>query len=345
MIRVLLADDSAVTREYLTHLLDEDPELQVVGAAIDGAEAVAMVEQLRPDLVLMDIHMPRMSGYEATHRIMEETPTPVVIVTSSLSREETAIAFQALQAGALAAVEKPHGPCHPNQAAEARHLLETAKLMAEVKVVRRWPRRVPAGPAPAAAGAPPPTQRIRLVTIGASTGGPAVVAGILRELPPDLAVPILLVQHITAGFVNGLAEWLDQGSRLAVKVAEDAEAVRPGSVYVAPDGVQLGITREGEIRLEKGAPEGGFSPSATYLFRSAAQAYGRAALGIVLTGMGQDGAAGLRCLREAGGITIAQDEESSVVFGMPGEAIRIGAVAHVLSPKEITETIRALGAG
>lgn len=341
MIRVLLVEDSVVTREYLSHLLGQDPAIEVIGTARDGLEAVEQAQRLKPDLVLMDVHMPRMNGYEATRQIMERSPTPIVMISASLDQGEVAMTFAALEAGALTVLPKPVGPGHPLQADSTRKVVETVKLMAEVKVVRRWPRR----------DAPPPLpspsletgeRRVRLVAIGASTGGPPAVAQILKGLPADLGFPILFVQHIAPGFAGGLVEWLRQVTPLAVKLAEPDEFVQAGTVYVAADGAQMGITRQGRIRVTNDAAPDGFCPSVSYLFESAAEAYGRGALGVLLTGMGRDGAAGLRRLRDAGGLTIVQDEESSVVFGMPQEAIRLGAAEKVLNPAEICQAIRSL---
>lgn len=340
MIRILVADDSATVREYLTFLLDQDPALQVVGTARDGLDAVEQAERLKPDVIVMDVHMPRMNGYEATRQIMERVPTPIVIVSASLLRDEVAMTFEALKAGALTVVQKPIGPDHPDQAESVRRLLETVKLMAEVKVVRRWPRRERSAlPSPLSAKA---DRTIRLIAVGGSTGAPQVIADILARLPCDLGAPILVVQHIAPGFTVGFAEWLAQGTRLAVKLAEPGEATRPGTVYLAPEGSQTGITKDGRIRLTRESAEDGFCPSASYLFQSVAEAYGRFAIGILLTGMGRDGAAGLKRLREVGGVTIAQDEESCVIFGMPQEAIRQGAVEYVLSPEQIVGAIRSL---
>jgi two-component system chemotaxis response regulator CheB len=182
----------------------------------------------------------------------------------------------------------------------------------------------------------------RLAAIGASTGGPPVLAEILRGLPRDMKLPLLIVQQIAPGFVRGLSEWLGMGTHLMVKLAEAGEAIRSGTVYLAPDGFQMGITTEGRIRLAKGSTGETFCPSVSYLFQSMAESYGRSAVGILLTGMGRDGADGLKRLRETGGMTIAQDEESSVVFGMPGEAIRLGAAEYILSPEQIARAIRSL---
>lgn len=223
MIRVLVADDSATVREYLIFLLGQDPELQVVGAACNGREAVEQAERLRPDVILMDVHMPRMNGYEATRQIMERVPMPIVMVSASLSRDEVAMTFEALKAGALMVVEKPGGPDHPSHAEAAKRLVEAVKLMAEVKVVRRWRTKEQV--------ACPPTVRarqFRVVAIGASTGGPQVVAEILRGLPRDLEVPLLVVQHIAPGFTRGLSEWLGMETRLTVKLAEAARRSGPG---------------------------------------------------------------------------------------------------------------------
>lgn len=337
-MRVLLAEDSAVTREFLVYLLSQDPDIEVVGTVRDGAEAVARAADLRPDLILMDVHMPRMNGYEATRLIMERTPTPIVMISASFDTENLPLTFEAIKAGALTIVEKPGGPGHPDHERSVRHLLDTVRLMAEVKVVRRWPRR--AGTRPPAA--PPATGKVRLIGIGASTGGPPVLAEILGQLTGELRVPVLVVQHIASGFGAGLVSWLQNCTALPVKQAEAEEPLRSGSVYFAPENLQMAVTADGRIRLSAGPAEDGFCPSVTYLFRSMAAAFGPAAAGILLTGMGRDGAAGLAELRAAGGITIAQDQESSVVFGMPGAAIRLGAAAHVLSPPEIRDAIRSL---
>jgi two-component system chemotaxis response regulator CheB len=351
VIRVLIAEDSAVTREYLVYLLAQDPDLQVVGTARDGLEAVAQAERLKPDVILMDVHMPRLNGYEATRQIMERVPTPIVMISASSSRDEAAMAFRALQAGAVTLVDKPRGPDHPAQAETTRRLLKTVKLMAEVKVVRRWAKDRGQGSGAGGQGEltvsrprtpiPCMDRKIRLIAIGASTGGPQVLAEILGRLPGDIGVPILVVQHITPGFTAGLADWLTQATRLTVKLAQPDEVVRRGTVYLAPDCSQMEITQEGRIHLTEEVVEGGLCPSASYLFQSVAETYGRSAIGVLLTGMGRDGAEGLRRLREAGGLTIAQDEESSIVFGMPGEAIRVGAAEYALSPEQIAELIRS----
>ncbi|MBI4269539.1 MAG: chemotaxis-specific protein-glutamate methyltransferase CheB [Candidatus Rokubacteria bacterium] len=340
-IRVVLAEDSPVTREYLAHLLRESGAFEVVGIVGDGGAAVEATQRLRPDVVLMDIHMPRMNGYEATRRIMERTPTPIVLISASLDRDEVGMSFEALRAGALTVLGKPVGLGHPEAAATVEQMVSTLRLMAEVKVVRRWP----AAPAPAPPPAPVPVlpmRRARLVAIGASTGGPAVLAEILGRLPAGLAAPVLVVQHIAPGFVGGLGEWLGGQTPLAVRVAQAGEPLNAATVYIAPDGHQMGVTRDGRISLVNDAAADGFRPSATYLFESVARAMPLLSVGVLLSGMGRDGAAGLRALRDAGGLTIAQDRETSVIFGMPAEAVRLGAAAYVLPPEEIAALIAHL---
>ena len=335
MFRVLVAEDSVVTRTYLAAILGDDPGLEVVGLARNGSRPWKQAERLRPDVIVMDVYMPRMNGLEAACRIMERVPTPILMVSASFSQDEVAMTFEALKAGALTAVDKPCGPDHPDQAEAVRRLVETVKLMAEVKVVHRWPRRARSqGLEAVGQGLVPIPRQIRLIAIGASTGGPQVIMEILARLPRDFEVPILVVQHITPGFTRGLVTWLGQGTPLAVKLAELGESVSPETVYLAPDGSQMGITKDGRLRLTRGVVQDGFCPSASYLFQSA-EAYGRSAMGVLLTGMGRDGAQGLLRLREAGGDGIAQDEATSVVFGMPGEAIRLGAAEHVLSPSRL----------
>lgn len=341
-IRVLVAEDSTVTREALLYLLNATPGMETVGTARDGKEAVEAACRLKPDVVLMDVHMPRLGGYEATRQIMERAPAPIVMMSVSLSQDQASMTFEALRAGAVTIVETPGGPHHPRHAETARTLVETVRLMAGVKVIRRWPAR-----RPRASGAPRPpatTRRVRLVAIGASTGGPAVVADILERLPAGAGAPILLVQHIAPGFVAALATWLGTRTRLGVKLAEPRETLRPATVYVAPDGHHLGVDAGGRVVLSDAPPRDGFRPSASFLFESVAETVGAGAMGVLLTGMGRDGAAGLRRLREAGGVTVAQDRESSIIFGMPREAIRLDAAQHILSPEDIAALIGAAGA-
>jgi two-component system chemotaxis response regulator CheB len=349
-IKVLLADDSAVTRMLLQHLLNSEAGIQVVGVVTDGQEALDFLINAaqRPDVVLMDIHMPRLDGFEATRRIMETRPLPIVICTATADPKEVATVFRTMEAGAVACVEKPVSPEHRDFAACARNLLETVRLMSEVKVVRRWPKPRAVGTQP-----PPaiPDASMKIVGIGASTGGPPVLQTILSGLPKDFPAPVLIVQHIARGFVPGLVEWLNQTTGLHVHIAAHSAPALAGHAYVAPDDFHLGIAPGGRLMLARVEPENGLRPAVSYLFRSLAETYGPMAIGAILTGMGKDGAQELKYLRERGGWTIAQDRASSVVHGMPGEAIHLGAALEVLPADRIAQSLiaqtrpRALAAG
>ena len=334
MIRVLIVDDSATARALLAAIFATDPELKVVGEAADGLGAVALTRQLRPDVVTMDIRMPRMDGLEATKEIMIEAPTPIVIVTASRSVHDVDLSMSALRAGALAVLDKPAGPAAPGHAEQASHLISQVKAMAQVKVVRHWRAvKAAARPAPATTSARP--GRARVVAVASSTGGPAALECILTRLPGDFPIPVLIVQHITHGFVAGLADWLNKAGPLRVKVAEDGETLKQRTVYVAPDDRHLGVSPLGQAVLGAAAPVGGFRPSGSVLFDAVAKAYGPAAVAVILTGMGEDGVAGLRGVRQSGGHVIAQDEKSSVIFGMPGAAVAAGLADDVLPVEDI----------
>lgn len=342
--RVLIVEDSATVRQYLAHVIDSDPGLQVVGMAKDGVEGVKLAGLKRPDIVTMDIQMPRMDGYEATRRIMEECPVPIVIVTSNWDRDDVKNSFRAIDAGALATLEKPPGPGDPRSKALVAKLLQTIKTMSEVKVVRRFPRQnrqeTPQERSLIAASV---RQRVDVVAIGASTGGPPAIKGILSGLRPGFPLPILIVQHITAGFLEGMVQWLDKECWPSVKIGLDGELIRAGVVYFAPDGAHMGVSGNGRIVLSDGLPENGVRPSVSYLFRAVAAAYGEKGLGVLLTGMGKDGAVELAQMRDRGAVTIAQDKESCVVYGMPAEAVKLNGAAHVLPPEQITALLNSIG--
>ena len=343
MVKVLIVEDSPVQQALIGHILSTDPEVSVIGTANNGAEAVEFVTRQRPDVITMDLNMPQMNGLDATRRIMETTPVPIVIVSANWDPQEVATTFRAIEAGALAGVEKPRGLGHKDFASTAQQLVQTIKLMSEVKVVRRWPRRQLEQPVPTVIPPLPeisqPTTAIKLVAIGASTGGPPVLQTLLSSLPKQFSVPVLIVQHIAVGFLPGLVEWLSQVTHFPVRIPADGDLLLPGHAYLAPDGFHLGIGRGPRAILSQAPPENNLRPAVSHLFRSIAETFGNQSIGVLLTGMGKDGAAELKMLREKGAITIAQDKESSAVHGMPGEAIQLGAAIHVLPPERIAEAL------
>jgi two-component system chemotaxis response regulator CheB len=343
IVRVLVAEDSLTVRELLVEILRSDPGIEVVGQAKDGAEAVALAERLRPDIITMDIHMPVMDGLEATKEIMVRQPTPIVVVSSSTSKPDVQRSFDAMRAGALLLLEKPEDPRSPLFESRRERLVAMIKAMADVKVVRRRAPGAVRRPAPLAGR--PPTKRIEVVVVAASTGGPAALQRLLGALPRDLEVPVLVVQHIAVGFVGGLADWLGGSCHLHVKVAEQGETLAPRTVYFAPDDRHMGVASGGRIDMSHADPVGGHRPSADHLFAAAAAAYGAGALGVVLTGMGRDGAQGALGIKDAGGWVLAQDEATSVVYGMNGEATRAGGVDEVLPLEQLAPTIVRLVRG
>lgn len=343
-IRVLLAEDSPTARHHLADMINQSPGMRVVGEARDGEEVLALVEELKPDVVSMDIRMPRMDGLEATRQIMTRNPTPIVVV-SALLDADIHLSFEALEAGALAVVEKPparHDPSFPDK---QRQLVNTLAAMAGVHVVRRWenlPGRNGTEPSEFAASAP---VKPEVIAIGASAGGPSALSTMLSSLPADLPVPVVVVQHMLDEFVPGLARWLNDGSPLKVRVASDGMILEPGVVHLSSGAAHLTVARRGDglvARLITAQGAYRYRPSVDVLFESVATTCGASAIGMLLTGMGDDGAAGLLAMRQAGGRTFAQDKSSCTVFGMPAAAIELGAVEQVLPLNRLSNVILKL---
>ena len=345
MVKILIVDDSIVVQEYLTYLFSSDPDITVVGVASSGSEAIKLVKLKKPDVITMDIHMPVMDGYETTRIIMETAPTPIVIVSGSSNPKETANTYRALEAGAIAFVHRPPGLENPKFPIFCKDLIQTVKLMSEVKVVKLFPRnrKVQIHPLRLEKAFENDVRSIQIIAMGASMGGPIVIQKILSTLPRDLPVPVLIVQHIAPGFVKGFQEWMSLTSGIKLKIAEDGERLQAGIGYIAPDNFQMGVAPGKKISLSNTPPENGFKPSINYLFRSVSKAFGQDALGILLTGMGKDGAVELKAMKDNGALTIVQNEESSIVFGMPGEALKIGAADHALSPESIAKILAKSG--
>jgi two-component system chemotaxis response regulator CheB len=339
MIRVLVADDSRAFRAILRTILGRSPEIEVVGEAQDGQEAVDQVLALRPDVVTMDVRMPGKDGLQAIDEIMRRRPTPVVVVSAEAGPERQEVSFRALELGAVEVLAKPRADALGRFEREAEEIRMAVRAVAGVKLVTRHRRSAPKATAPPFPRPPGlPERAPRVLGIAASTGGPAALARILHELPAGYPLPLLVVQHIAEGFEGGLVRWLSGETPLAVKIAADKEPLRPATVYVAPGGSHLGAAG-GLVHLLGGEPVRGFRPSGTVLFRSLAQEYGDGAAGLVLSGMGDDGAEGLLALHDRGGWTAAQGPQSSVVYGMPKVAVERGAVRMTLELEDIAAAL------
>ncbi len=334
-IRCLVADDSASFRSLLRVILAGAPGVTVVGEAADGEEAVRETLRLRPDVVTMDVRMPRQDGLAAIEQIMRLVPTPIVVVSAAADDRAQPLSFQALQLGAVEVLGKPRAEAGAAFERQADEIRMAVRAVAGLNLITRHPRRserrgIGGFEGPLAA-----------VGIAASTGGPAALARILSGLPADYPAPILVVQHIAAGFEHGLARWLSTECGLHVKLADEGDALGPGMVVLAREGRHL-VASGGAVRLSDAPPVRRFKPSGTVLFASIAGEYGSRGAGLVLSGMGDDGAEGLGELRRRGGFTAAQGPASSVVYGMPRAALESGSAEHVLEIEEIPDALRQL---
>ena len=338
MIRVLIVDDSAFVRKALSRMLGGADDIQVVGTAVDGQDGVEKALALRPDVVTLDVKMPRLDGLEALRRIMAECPTAVLLL-SSLTGEGADVTLRGLDLGALDFVDKSSVEGHMNLLSLADELLEKVRALA--KAQRRAPAAAPATQLPLPEFA---RQRADLVVIGTSTGGPAALQTVIPALPADLPVPVLVVQHMPIGFTRSLAERLDQRSDLMVREARDGEPLLPGRVLIAPAGRHLKLHRvhgEARVLLDYEPLDALHRPSVDVLMQSAARTFGGAVLGVVLTGMGADSVEGLRAIRAAGGRTLAESEDTCVIYGMPKAAIEAGVVHRVAALDRIADEIRS----
>ena len=376
-IRVIVVDDSALMRRVITGLIEQDPSIRVVATARNGREAIELVQELRPDIVTMDVRMPVMDGLATTEHLMAYCPTPILVLTASLANHEVDITFKMLGAGALEVIEKPSGSDAQALDRTGRALIRRIKVLARVKVVThlRGRRKPPEMVSTTAVLVVPeqgdketsrqtdkqnikapsllvsqspnlpvslsPGSGVPLIVIGASTGGPRVVNQLLSSLPGDLRAAVLVVQHIAQGFSAGMAEWLANASRLPVKLAVEGQAIRVGEVLIAPDTRDLLITRERTIHLSD-TPLLIQRPSIDISMQAAAEVFGARAIGVLLTGMGRDGAYGMLTIKRSNGYTIAQDEATSTIFGMPRAAIQLGAALEVLPTARIAPRLAEL---
>jgi two-component system chemotaxis response regulator CheB len=335
MIRVLVVDDSPLMCKILTNIMNCDPRILVAAVANNGKEAVELVPSLKPDIITMDIDMPVMDGFEATKQIMADRPTPILIVSSKTGMEKV---FKAISHGALDVIDK-------SELELARDKKSGEALIAKIKFLNG--ARVTHQPLTNSAvegsivdlKAPRKKVSDKIVAIVASTGGPQALLEILKRLPEDFPCGIVIVQHITNGFLAGLVGWLAKECKIKVKIGEDSEEIRPGVAYIAPDNVQMRVEEGGKIRLSHEPAFGGHRPSGDVLLESVARAYGKGGVAAILTGMGRDGAMGMKAIKQLHGKTIAQNEKSCVVFGMPLAAVEMNAIDKVLPLEKIAEEI------
>lgn len=349
IIQILIVDDSAVSRDLLTYIVESDPTLHVMGTANDGEEALNWLKQNKPDVVLMDIVMPKMNGFEATRKIMETSPLPIIIISGVYNPQEVDQCYQAISAGALAILEKPTGIRDPHYPEMAHAILQAIKTLADIKI--KFPLHITIPPVTKThpPATPKPSSYVKdeklpidAVGIGASVGGPQALHAILSNLPALFPVPILVVQQISAGFTKGLVDWLAKSCPLKIKLASQGEMAVPGYIYVAPDNYHLEVARGRLLQLTTSSPEQGFRPSIGHLFQSMAKNLGARSVGILLSGRGTDGIEGLLAIKQQGGITIVQDEETSVLFDKPQKAIQAGAAKQIIPLSQIPRTLLSL---
>ena len=364
-IRVLLVEDSPVALIILKRILASSQEITVVATARSGTEALALIPQVQPDVICTDLHMPQMDGLEFTREVMGKFPKPILVISASVQAEDTYNVFQLLNAGAVDVFPKPKTGLASDYEEAGQSLIRKIKVLAGVKVFTKHRRNSVMTPAskptkspPSRRSTSPPTRsqvsprrttrisaakppaegrsgKIRIVAIGASTGGPQALHTVLTQVPGRFPVPILCIQHISEGFLQGLVSWLDAQCALSVQIARAGELPQGGNVYFAPEGRHLEFDRNGRFLYSSAPALGGHRPSITITFNAVAQFYGSHGCGVLLTGMGRDGADGMATIAQNGGMTVAQDEESCVVFGMPREAIALGAAHHILPANAI----------
>lgn len=343
-IKVLLVEDSPVATIVLKRILDASPEIQVVGTACNGLEALDLIPKLQPEVICTDLNMAQMNGLEFTKEVMKKYPRPILIISASVQAKDTQNVFELMKAGALDVFPKPIGGLASDYDRLGNELIAKVKVLSGVKVFTRHPRLgvIETGDRPIRKIHQFPIQNyplssknlnsrtIKLLAVGASTGGPQALHSIISKFPANLPVPVICIQHISEGFLQGLVDWLGFESKLPVKIAGFGEWPQAGIVYFPPEKRHLELDSQGRFIYSEAAREAGHCPSVTVTFKSVANFYGRGAAGVLLTGMGRDGAEGMLAIARVGGLTIAQNEASCVVFGMPKEAIALGAAQHVL---------------
>lgn len=350
MIKVLIVEDSRTVSQYLEFILESDPEIKVVGNVANGKEAVDFVNNNKPDIISMDIDMPIMNGLAATRIIMSTNPLPIVVVTASRNASNMDISIEAMASGALGVINKPLGIGHPNEEQKTKKLLSLIKAYSQVKVIKRKEIK----PKPiidqdtvlkklTSSNRLPSLEETmdrKYLAIGLSSGGPQVLQKIFTNLSTRFPYPILVVQHITLGFLEGLVAWLGRTTDISICIAKNKESLHGGTVYFAPNGYQMEV-KSNTVYLTKPTEEKGTCPSVKHMFNSLLPE-AKKTIALILTGMGKDGAVELKSLKDAGALTIAQDKESSLIHGMPGEAIKLGGASYVMNVIEISELLQAM---
>ncbi len=342
-IRVLLVEDSRISLTILKRILNSSPEIEVVGEARSGLEALPLIPQINPDVICTDLHMPQMNGLELTSEVMASYPRPILVISASVQEDDPHNVFQLLEAGAVDIFPKPRAGMLADDEAFKQQLIEKIIVIAGVKVLtkrRRFP--VSLDPAKITNISRNTYPKPKIIVIGASTGGPQALQELFSHLPPDLSVPVICVQHICLGFLQGLIDWLSTSCSLPIEIAQPGEMPKPGRIYFPPEQLHLELDERGRFFCHNAIDLEGHRPSITVTFQSVAKFYGRKAVGILLTGMGRDGAQGMEALAQTGACTIAQDEATSVIFGMPKEAIDLGAAKEVLPIGAIADLLREL---
>jgi two-component system, chemotaxis family, protein-glutamate methylesterase/glutaminase len=329
-VRVMIIEDSISVREMLTSIIQNDPRLEVVAAVSTAEEGIQALPSKRPDVISLDIRLPGMNGFEATQEIMSHHPTPIVVIAENVKGDELNISMNALRAGALAVVEKPVGVTNQEYTNNAEKICSQLVAMSTIKVVRQRFNGSKARDPDAKLRRTP----FKILAVVASTGGPSALVQLFQSLPANFPLPILLVQHITAAFLQSFAEWLGKNCPFSVSVAFSGEVPRPGRIYVAPPDHHLELNGD-HLVISRSAMVSAQRPSGTVLLNSVAECYGNSAIGVILTGMGDDGAEGLLAMRNAGAYTIVEDESTAVINGMPAAAAKLGAVVETLPIHEV----------
>jgi two-component system chemotaxis response regulator CheB len=338
LTRVLVVDDSPLMCKILTNIVNCDPQMIVAAVANNGKEAVDLVPRLKPDIITMDMDMPVMDGLEATKQIMASTPTPILIVASTVFKAGMEKVFKAISHGALDVIDKKELEL-VGQKKSGEALIAKIKFLTGVRVAERPSARLRKERSVVDLRASTKEVSDKIVAVVASTGGPQALLEILKRLPEDFPCGIVIVQHITSGFLLGLVDWLNKECKIKVKIGEDSEEIQPGVAYMAPDNLQMRVEESGKISLSNEPAQGGHKPSGDVLLESVARTYGKGGVAAILTGMGRDGAMGMKAIKQCYGKTIAQNEKSCVVFGMPKAAVEMNVIDKVLPLESIAEEI------